>query len=126
MKIGLKDLYHKWYMNKHESFWWIYDSKCVNDTYNWIIYILNGIKFTSESTLRIMKDIKKLIEDMINEIKIKLPKIYSKELIDVIFYEFYTKISYVEKARFLVSEKIEREKVYLNKRLFDLIEDANF
>ena len=73
-----------------------------------------------------MKDIKKLIEDMINEIKIKLPKIYSKELIDVIFYEFYTKISYVEKARFLVSEKIEREKVYLNKRLFDLIEDANF
>lgn len=30
------------------------------------------------------------------EIKEKLPKIYSKELIDLLFYEFYTKITYIE------------------------------
>ena len=33
-----------------------------------------------------------------NEFKEKLPKIYSKELLECIFYEVYTKISYVQDA----------------------------
>jgi Fic family protein len=33
---------------------------------------------------------------MTSEIRISLPKIYSKELIDLLFYEFYTKIQYVQ------------------------------
>ena len=28
----------------------------------------------------------------------KLPKVYSKELIDLLFYELYTKIIYIEKC----------------------------
>lgn len=43
-----------------------------------------------------MKDIVKLIDIIKLEIKEKLPKIYSKELVDVLFHEFYTKISYVD------------------------------
>lgn len=31
------------------------------------------------------------------EFKSKLPKIYSKELLESLFYEVYTKISYIEK-----------------------------
>ena len=76
---------------------------------------------------------------MRNEIKLKLPKIYSKELIDLLFYEFYTKTIYIEKglsitrktavsylsalekAGFLVSEKIGKERIYKNKRLYDLV-----
>ena len=32
------------------------------------------------------------------EFRTKLPKIYSKELLESLFYEVYTKIAYIEKA----------------------------
>lgn len=66
-------------------------------------------------------------------------KIYSKELLEAMFYEFYTKTSYVEKLLgvsertalrylntlvdkgFLVSERVGRERIYKNQRLFDII-----
>ncbi|EUJ31077.1 filamentation induced by cAMP protein fic [Listeria cornellensis FSL F6-0969] len=72
-----------------------------------------------------------------------MPKLYSKELVETLFYEFYTKIMYVEQHLnvsrrtavtylqkleehgFLISEMIGRERVYKNKVLFDLIEQAN-
>lgn len=146
---GLLDtpiLYLSSYINNNKGNYYKYIQE-VRDTKNWenwIIYILKGIEETSINTLNIMKDINNLIELMKAEIKEKLPKIYTKELIDVIFYEFYTKIKYVEigvrvtrktasnylveleQAGFLVSEKIGRERVYLNKRLFEMIKKSNF
>ena len=110
----------------------------------WIVFMLEGIRATSLNTLKIMKDIDDLIEEMIEAVRTRLPKIYSKELVDVIFYEVYTKINDVEKhvgvtrktassylmelekAGFLTSVKVGREKIYLNKRLFNLIEQAQF
>lgn len=77
---------------------------------------------------------------MRTEIKEKLPKIYSKELIELLFYEFYTKTVYIEKGLsvnrktaagylaalegegFLVSQKIGKERIYQNKRLYDLVQ----
>lgn len=105
---------------------------------DWLVYILTGIEETSEQTLRLIKRINKEIEAMTEEIRAKLPKIYSKELINLLFYEFYTKIQYVkeslgvsrrtavtylsmlEEEGFLVSEKIGKERIYQNKRLYDL------
>ncbi len=63
---------------------------------DWIIYILTGIEETAEETLQIVKKINAEVDTMSAEIKDKLPKIYSKELIDLLFYEFYTKIAYIE------------------------------
>ena len=105
----------------------------------WIIYILAGIEETAEETLKLVKKINLEIETVSLEIKEKLPKIYSKELINLLFLEFYTKIAYIEKGLgvtrktaanylgileeggFLISEKIGKERIYQNKRLFDLI-----
>lgn len=105
----------------------------------WIVYILTGIEETAEETLRLVKRINGEVEAMSAEIKEKLPKIYSKELIELLFYEFYTKIVYIEnglsvtrktavnylssleKEGFLTSEKIGKERIYQNKRLFDLV-----
>lgn len=82
------------------------------------------------------------MDAMTAEIKEKLPKIYSKELIDLLFYEFYTKTQYIaeglgvsrrtavnyltalETKGFLVSEKLGKERIYQNKRLFDLVKYA--
>ncbi|PUU93899.1 MAG: hypothetical protein CI947_751, partial [Halanaerobium sp.] len=70
-------------------------------------------------------------------------KIYSRELLDLLFIEFYTKISYIqqglgvtrktasnylsslESKGFLSSEKLGREKIYKNIRLFELIKKMN-
>ncbi|MFA5480736.1 MAG: Fic family protein [Candidatus Muiribacteriota bacterium] len=106
---------------------------------DWIVFILKGIEETALSTLNLIKKINIEIDMMTSEIKNKLPKIYSKELIDLLFYEFYTKIEYIqkglsvtrktasnylsllEKEGFLISQKLGKEKIFQNKRLYDLI-----
>jgi Fic family protein len=106
---------------------------------DWIAYILKGIEQTSEETLKLVKGMNQEVEAMSIEIKDKLPKIYSKELIDLLFYEFYIKTVYIqkglsvtrktaanyssllEKEGFLVSQKIGKERIYQNKRLYDLV-----
>lgn len=75
--------------------------------------------------------------------KEKLPKIYSKELLGILFFEFYTKTPYVaealkvttrtamtyldklEEKGFLKSEKIGRERIYKNEKLFNVIKNAD-
>ena len=103
------------------------------------MYILTGVEETAEETLRLVKRIHAEVETMSAEIKEKLPKIYSKELIELLFYEFYTKTIYIEKGLsvtrktavsylsaleeegFLKSEKIGKERIYQNYRLYDLV-----
>ena len=108
----------------------------------WILYILEGIEETAEETLVLVKNINNLLEKTADEIKKELPSIYSRDLVDLLFIEFYTKISYIEEGLnvtrktasgylssledtgFLVSEKLGREKIYLNKALFELVKEA--
>ena len=108
----------------------------------WILFILDGIEQTAEETLLLVKKIDTVMEKTAEDIKSLLPKIYSRELVELLFYEFYTKIVYIEKGLnvsrktasgylasleekgFLVSSKIGRERVYLNKRLFAFLQEA--
>jgi Fic family protein len=107
----------------------------------WIIFMLQGIEEMSVETLNLVKSIHAEVEKMSAEIKSTLPKIYSREMIDLLFHEFYTKIIYIqeglgvtrktaagyldalEQHGFLVSEKIGKEKIYQNRRLYDLIKN---
>ncbi|MCE5222037.1 MAG: hypothetical protein LLF98_12495 [Clostridium sp.] len=88
---------------------------------------------------RIVEEMNSFSEDL----KEKLPQIYSKELLELLFFEFYTKISYIEDGlrvsrktavsylkqleenNFLSSQKIGRERVYCNDRLFNLVKESN-
>ncbi len=108
----------------------------------WVLFILQGIEETAEETFKLLKQIYDLLAFTTQEIKNKLPKIYSKELAELLFYEFYTKISFIEKGLnvsrktasnylsaledegFLTSEKVGRERIYLNQRLFNLVKEA--
>lgn len=108
----------------------------------WILFILDGIEQTAEETLLLVKKINDVVEKTAEDIKIMLPKIYSRELVNLLFYEFYTKIVYIEKGLsitrktasnylslledkgFLVSQKVGKERIFLNKRLFEIVQQA--
>ena len=108
----------------------------------WILFILKGIEETAIETLILVKEINILMENTAEAIKERLPKVYSKELVNLIFFEFYTKIAYIEEGLkisrktaakylsdletegFLVSDKIGRERIYLNKSLFEIVKKS--
>lgn len=134
-------LYLSSYIIRHKSVYYrlLQEVRTHEHWEEWIVYILTGIEETAEETLMLVKKINVEVEMMSEEIKEKLPKIYSKELIDLLFCEFYTKTSYIEnglsvtrktaanylstleKEGFLTSEKIGKERIYQNKRLYDLV-----
>ena len=108
----------------------------------WIIYILVGIEEMAEETISIINKIRDEILKMKHELREKT-KLYSKELLEALFFEFYTKIPYVQKQLgvsdktaqkyldtlvslgFLTSEKIGRERIYKNERLFRIIKETD-
>ena len=112
-----------------------------NNFENWIIYILKGIEITSRETITLIEKIQNEMKNYKEEFRSKLPKIYSKELLESLFYEVYTKIAYIEKAcnvtritatsylnqleeiGLLESEKLGRERLYKNTRLIKLLSE---
>ena len=108
----------------------------------WVLFMLKGIEQTAAETLQLVNEINALVDRTTKDIKTALPKIYSKELMDLLFFEFYTKTVYIqnglgvtrktasgylselESAGFLSSEKIGRERVYLNRRLFEVVKKS--
>ena len=110
------------------------------DWNQWILYILKAVKETSDFTASKITQIKELVNQTIEEAKTKLPsRVYSKELIELIFEEPYCKTEFVvkagiakrqtaaeylkelEKAGLLKSKKVGKEMLYLNNKLFKLI-----
>lgn len=125
--------------NKLEYYNLLQEVRTEENWEDWIIYVLKGVEETSRETLEMARRINQEVQLMTNEIKEKLPKLYSKELIDLLFFEFYTKTRFIqeglsvtrktaasylntlEKEGILVSEKIGKERIYQNKRLFDIV-----
>jgi Fic family protein len=111
---------------------------------DWILYILEGIEQTAEETLVLIKKINSVVVQTAEDIQKECSKIYSRELLDLLFYEFYTKIAYIEvglkvtrktasnylskleEAGFLESQKVGKEKIYLNRRLFQVVQEAGY
>ena len=134
-------LYLSKYINKtKQEYYKLFNEVRENNNFeDWILYILKGIEITSKETIELIKNIQNEMMGYKKEFKEKLPKIYSKELLESLFYEVYTKISYIEKTcnvtritatsylnqledvGLLVSEKIGREKIYKNVRLIELL-----
>ena len=134
-------LYLSKYINatKKEYYRLFKDVRENNNYEDWILYILKGVEITSKETIKLIGDIQNEMKMYKEEFRTKLPKIYSKELLESLFYEVYTKIAYIEKAcsvtrltatsylnqiegiGLLESEKIGREKIYKNVRLIKLL-----
>lgn len=134
-------LYLSNYINKNkDEYYRLFTDFRENSNYeDWIIYILKGIEETSKNTIELIKLIQEEMEAYKEDFITKLPKIYSEELLDSLFYEVYTRINYIEErchvtrqtaatylnslveAGLLEFEKIGRESIYKNTRLINLL-----
>ena len=134
-------LYLSNYINKNkDEYYRLFTEFRENNNYeDWIIYILKGIEETSKNTIELIRKIQEEMESYKNEFMEKLPKIYSDELLDSLFFEVYTRINYIEDrcgvtrqtaatylnqlvdVGLLEYEKVGRESIYKNTRLIDLL-----
>ena len=102
--------------------------------------MLKGLKTTSSDTVKKIMEIGELFDKTLDEMKKKLStRVYSKELIELLFMQPYCKVESVvnvgiakrqtaaeylkevEKTGLLKSKKVGKEVLYLNVKLFDLL-----
>ncbi len=106
---------------------------------NWILFVLNGIEQTSRETIIKIREIRDLLDETIKIVKEKAPKIYKKDLIELLFEQPYTKIDFVTKRKIAAREtaskylteltklgilkvyKLGKENLYLNVKLFKIL-----
>ncbi len=109
----------------------------------WLIYMLDAVKNTAIWTTQKISTIRNLADHTAEHVRLELPKIYSRELIDVIFAQPYCRISdlvsegiakrqtaseYLKKLvviGVLESHKLGREQLFLHPKLLKLITQDN-
>jgi len=64
----------------------------------WILYMLRGVAETSRWTLAKIAAIRELAEETLALVRTELPKIYSRELVDVVFEQPYCRIANLVEA----------------------------
>jgi len=105
----------------------------------WILYMLDGIEQTSLETIELVNGIDLLMNETKEKIKTQLPKIYSKDLVEILFMHPYTKIDFLveelglhrhtaskylnelEKINIMKSIKIQNSKYFVNEELFNIL-----
>ncbi|MBP3707993.1 MAG: hypothetical protein J6J36_05240 [Clostridia bacterium] len=107
-------LYLSKYINKtKQEYYKLFNKVRDNNNFeDWILYILKGIEITSKETIELIANIQTEIKNYKEEFRSKLPKIYSKELLESLFYEVYTKISYKEEKQKILSKLSKNEVKY--------------
>ena len=143
---GLLDtpaIYLSEYIIKHKASYYKH-LRGVTENNEWeayILYMLDMIEETSTKGLERLEKITSAMDKTANEIKTKLPKVYSKDLVEILFRLPYTKRQHLidenignlktvgnylialEEYGFLKSEKVGKEKLYLNQKLLEILEN---
>ena len=109
------------------------------DWVDWCAYIVKGVAITAKSEIRLVKNLRTLMQATKHRLRDELPKIYSQELLNNLFRYPYTKIEFVEKDLgvsritaakhldtlakngFVEKKKIGRTNFYINRPLFELL-----
>jgi Fic family protein len=139
--LNLPILYLSRYIigNKKDYYQGLLNVTSQNAWESWIIFILRGITETALQTEQCIHKIQFLMQKTIKLIKSELPKIYSKELVEVIFRQPYCKIRFLEEENIarrqtaslylkelerigiLKGVKIGKEIYYIHKALYTIL-----
>jgi len=105
----------------------------------WIMFMLKAVESTSKNTITRIINIKNQLDLTILKVQEKAPKVYRKELVELLFEQPYSKIEFVvnklgverkaasrylkelENIGVLKSQKVGRETLYVNKELIEIL-----
>lgn len=92
-------LYLSGYINQKKATYYQLLQKVRDDNSweEWILFMLDGVETTSKKTIRLIQNMKILMQNHKEKIRSELPKIYSQDLINLIFSHPYTKIDFAIK-----------------------------
>ena len=106
---------------------------------NWVLFMLRGIEDAAKWTLAKIQSIERQIKDTQDLIKLKLPKIYTQELLEILFSQPYCRIADLVNAGVckrqtasthlkdlvgigvLKEEKVGRDKIFLHKEFLRML-----
>jgi len=104
------------------------------------MYMLDSVEQTSKETVILIENIQNLMQNTKSKIKSELPKIYSKDLIEILFAHPYTKIEFLvgslgvsrqtaskylkelETIGILETIQIKNSKFFVNMELFTMLQ----
>jgi len=125
--------------NKSDYYRLLQEVRLKDNWEEWILYILKGVEETAKRTIIQIREISELFVKTQERIKTGLEKMYSKELVELLFEHPYCRIEYLvdrlkisrvtaskylkalEKVGILQSRKVWKETLYINTELFDLL-----
>jgi len=126
--------------NKADYYRLLQEVRTKDSMEEWVLYMLDGVEQTSLATIELVNDIDVLMHETKETIKNELPKIYSKDLVEILFMHPYTKIEFLVEGlgiyrdtagRYLnklealgiVEEvKIKNSKFFINTKLFERLQ----
>lgn len=106
---------------------------------DWIVFILQAVEVTARQTINQITRIQLLFDQTVEQVRSQAPKVYSKELVEVLFEYPYSKIEYLvdrlqidrrtaskylrslEQLGVLRAEKKWKETLFINVDLFNLL-----
>lgn len=109
----------------------------------WCIYLLKGVAITSRSAVGLVKNFRDLMSQSKHELRTRLPKLYSQDLLNNLYRHPYTKIEFVERelgvsrvtaskyleqlaaAGLLRKQKMGKTNYFINEPLFALLSGVN-
>ncbi|MDD3182928.1 MAG: Fic family protein [Alphaproteobacteria bacterium] len=109
----------------------------------WVLYILTGVEQTAKQTSRLIEGMRDLMKSYKHKLREERPKIYSQDLLNVVFSHPYSKIEFLvrelginritatryldelESIGLMQKLKIGRSSYYINTQLFDLLANAH-
>ncbi len=141
--LDIPVLYLSRYIITHKAdYYRLLSDVSFNDGLNeWILFMLRGVEEIARETIQTIKSIETLMNETKNIIIEQKPKIYSKDLLEALFYHPYTKKAFIvehlkisrptvtnylnelENIGILSSKKIGKEIFYIHTKLFDLFKD---
>lgn len=95
--LNLPVLYLSRFIIHHKAAYYS-ELQAVRDTGNWelwLLYMLDGIIDTAQNTISIITQMKVLMTEVKHKMRTELPKIYSQDLLNNLFYHPYTKIDFL-------------------------------
>lgn len=148
VKEGILDypvLYLSRYINNNKQKYYqlLKDTRKKDSWEDWILYILEAVEETSIQTIKLISDIKNLMQEFKIKIRTEREKIYSHELLNNLFRHPYTKIDFVVdelginrktaskyledlvSIGILSKHKLGKDNYYLNDELFKLLSNVS-